>query len=93
MNIEPKRVEVLFQIRESRPMRKQFGRTSDDYMPEVSLMERLLIEWEDGQWKVTNPAGDGHSSWVGRHESWQGAILDYLRERLAIPAPTESPDA
>ena len=71
-----KHVEVLLQIRETR-----------DSMPEVALLEKLLIEWEAGQWKVTNP--DGHSSWIGRHESNHGAILDYLRERLAIPAPDE----
>lgn len=47
-------------------------------------METLLVEWEDDHWKVTNP--EGHPSWIGRHEYQYGAIFEYLRERLAIPA-------
>ena len=68
-------VEVVFEVKEPGAMGIAKG-------SRVALQEDLLVEWDQGQWKVTNPAG--HASWVGRHDSHYGAICEYLKSRLGI---------
>ena len=51
---------------------------------EVGLLEHIEVSFdtESCEYHVVNPRSD---LWQGSHPYRQGAILDYLRSRLAIP--------
>lgn len=50
----------------------------------VGLFEVLRVTFADGQWEVTSTAPDASPNWIGRSESRQGAILNYLKARLGL---------
>jgi hypothetical protein len=75
--MKDKQVKVIFQILE--PDADAF----DMSKMEVGIMETLLIHWsEDGQWRVEN--AEQPEKWVGWDMTQQGAILNYLRDRLNV---------
>lgn len=78
--MQARTVEVIFEVKEPGAMGIAEG-------SRIALQEDLLVEFEQGQWKVTNPAG--HASWVGKHESRYGAICEYLKSRLGIEETKE----
>ena len=56
-------------------------------MPTIGIDEQLQIalQHDDGQWLVTNPEPDAFSGWVGRDDSFNGAVLNYLKAHLGLP--------
>jgi hypothetical protein len=73
--MQARTIELRFELREPGAMGIAEG-------VHVALQEDLLVEFDQGLWKVTNPAG--HLTWIGRQESYQGAICEYLKSRLGI---------
>lgn len=50
---------------------------------QVVIMEVLDVDFEQGEWVITNPE-ENIPQWVGRHEFKQQAILNYLTNRLGM---------
>ena len=65
-------------------IRTQEGPSGEDTRLEVALLEHLEVSFDTQaqEYRVTNPKSD---QWRGRGIYRQGAILNYLRDRLAIP--------
>lgn len=51
-------------------------------MPRVIIMEVLRITLADGAWIVTSNEPNASPEWIGRDETKQVAILNYLKARL-----------
>jgi hypothetical protein len=48
----------------------------------VAICEKLELVWEYGQWAVYSD--EMGPQWRGHGDSYQGAILSYLAERLGL---------
>ena len=71
-------VTISYQVHEGKEQPDRFA------MPQIGILETLRVNFVDGQWEVTSTETDASPNWIGRSESRQGAILNYLKTRLGV---------
>lgn len=79
------KLTIQFQIHEG-DVRSEFPYPP---MPRVGILEVLALKFVDGHWVITKADPEAPTVWVGRADSHNEAILEYLKVRLGIYGETK----